>query len=188
MNWNYISKQTIDFFLLLRFTRHCTHANRIVEPTGGVSLFLVVYGSVWSRFNEARSNPGWMKPVCSIRKKTGKWQLQMSKWGKFLLQFLGVYVQFFCCIRILATVDGRNPAPVYMENIPFLIRVQHHPRCLFGISWPSRVSPRQTPIPSRERSHIPYQPALSSRWCSELPMGGGICFLVPWRGMVWQLQ
>jgi len=155
MNWNYISKQTIDWFyssVSLGIVRmQIVSLNQPVECL----CFFVVCGSVWSRFNEARSNPGWMKPVCSIRKKTRKMTTSNIQMGKVPPSIFGCV----CTIFLLYThVDGRNPAPVYLENIPFLIDVQHHPRCLFGISWPSTVSPRQTPIPSRERSHIPYQP------------------------------
>ena len=56
-----------------------------------------------------------MKPVCSIRKKTQENDnFKMLKWGKFLLQFLGVYVQFSCCMRILlmeesCTLYGEYP-------------------------------------------------------------------------------
>ena len=161
MNWNYISKQTIDLFyssVSLGIVR--MQIVSLNQPVECLCFLLCVTPFDPGSRKQDQTQVEWNQFV-PFGKKHRKMTTSNVKMGKVPPSIFGSVCTIF--LLYAHTVDGRNPA-LYMENIPFLIGVQHHPRCLFGISWPSTVSPRQTPIPSRERSHIPYQPALSSRW------------------------
>ena len=162
MNWNYISKQTIDLFyssVSLGIVR--MQIASLNQPVECLCFLLCVAPFDPGSTKQDQTHVEWNLFVL-FGKNNRKVTTSNVKMGKVPPSIFGCVCTIF--LLYTHTVDGRNPAPVYMENIPFLIGVQHHhPRCLFRISWPSTVSPRQTPIPCRERAHIPYQPALLSR-------------------------